>query len=161
MVPHGFVFFCPRGLKKGSKILKAIEALKKSDSKKTVDRLFTEIADEEKRVMKAYSNARKNYSKIEQERRKKMGFITDHPAWYESSIVEEMNASGDCNVFFDYVYVPLYVLGPNFKKKKFEAIKANPSTGFFGVSKQRETFGSHYWSGRRTNAHDDKIRERV
>ncbi len=142
VVPHGFVFFCPRGLKKGSKILKAIEALKKSDSKKTVDRLFTEIADEEKRVMKAYSNARKNYSKIEQERRKKMGFITDHPAWYESSIVEEMNASGDCNVFFDYVYVPLYVLGPNFKKKKFEAIKANPSTGFFGVSKQRETFGS-------------------
>lgn len=142
VVPHGFVFFRARGLRKGSKILKAVEALKKSQSDKVVDRFFTEVATEEKNVLKAFANARKRISKNEQKRHEKQGFIADHPSWFESEIVEEINSGGDCNVYFDYVYVPLYVMGPNFRNRKFESIKSNPSTGFFGVAKSRETYES-------------------
>ena len=53
-----------------------------------------------------------------------------------------MNESGDCDVMFDYVFMPLYMVGPNFRKEKFETIKSNPSTGYFGVAVRRDTLGS-------------------
>ena len=34
------------------------------------------------------------------------------------------------------------MVGPNFKKKKWETIKSNPSTGYFGTAVRRETLGS-------------------
>ena len=53
-----------------------------------------------------------------------------------------MNERGDCDVMFDYVFMPLYMVGPNFRKEKFETIKSNPSTGYFGVAVRRDTLGS-------------------
>jgi len=140
VVPHGFVFFRPKALRKGSKILKSVEALKKSPSQKQVDKTSNDLHAESKKVIKSYTKARKKVLKDAEKLTREKGFVSEHPSWTEDAIVDQMNMDTESDVLFEYVFVPLYVLGPNFRKKKWQTIKSNPSTGYFGVSKKRPTF---------------------
>ena len=73
---------------------------------------------------------------------KQRGFHTEHPWWHESAIIDAMNENGKCDTYFEAVYMPLYMVGPNYRKRRYETIKSNPSTGYFGVATRRPTFGA-------------------
>ena len=98
------------------------------------------IENEQRAIRKAYSASQKTLRNEERKRQKQYGFISDHPWWYESSLIDAMNESGLCDTHFETVYVPLYVYGPNYRKRRYESIKSNPSTGYFGVQVSRPTF---------------------
>ena len=140
VAPHGFLFFRPAGYREGSKILKAIEKTKGSPSEKSVKELLKAIENEQRAIRKAYSASQKTLRNEERKQQKQYGFISDHPWWYESSLIDTMNESGLCDTHFETVYVPLYVYGPNYRKRRYESIKSNPSTGYFGVQVSRPTF---------------------
>lgn len=142
VAPFGFVFYCAKALRKGSPILKAIKALKENQSEKAA-KAFQKVKQKEQgRIIKAYNNARKRVNAKQRKRPKNIDVGTDHPSWYEMEVIDSMNESGDCDVMFDYVFMPLYMVGPNFRKKKWQTIKSNPSTGYFGVAVRRDTLGS-------------------
>ena len=140
IAPHGFVFYRPNGIREGSKLLKEVEALKDNDSSKQIDRLLSAISAEAKKVRKSHEKATKLVNKEEENLHRERGFVSEHPSWHEDAIIDAMNADDISDIFFEYVYVPLYVLGPNFRSLRHEAIKSNPSTGYFGVKKSRPTF---------------------
>ena len=79
---------------------------------------------EQSRIIKAYDNARKRVNAKQRKRPKNIDVGTDHPSWYEMEVIDSMNESGDCDVMFDYVFMPLYMVGPNFRKKKFRPSRA-------------------------------------
>ena len=141
VAPHGFVFYRPKALRKGSKVLKSVEALEKTPNlDEQVEKTYSELTKESDRVVKSYEKARKKVIKQEEKLVREKGFVTEHPSWTEDATIDAMNMDTESDVLFEYVYVPLYVFGPNFRKKKYEAIKSNPSTGYYGVSKKRPTF---------------------
>lgn len=142
VAPHGFLFFRPKGFRKGSSILKAVQAMKKSKNQKTADIVVKELRKEQDLVSKSYYAARKTVLKMESAVRKKHGFVSEHPWWYEQALIDEMNKNGVCNTHYEAIFVPLYVMGPNFRKRRYESIKSNPSTGYFGVAFKRPTFGA-------------------
>lgn len=140
--PHGFLFYRPKGYRKGSAILKAIEKVQKNRSQKSVDELVSAINKEGVAIRKAFRGAHKEVIAMEKNTTKKRGFHTEHPWWHESAIIDAMNDNGKCDTYFEAVYMPLYMVGPNYRKRRYETIKSNPSTGYFGVATRRPTFGA-------------------
>ena len=93
-------------------------------------------------IRKAFAAARKEVIAMENKVIKQRGFHTEHPWWHESAIIDAMNENGKCDTYFEAVYMPLYMVGPNYRKRRYETIKSNPSTGYFGVATRRPTFGA-------------------
>ena len=140
VAPHGFTWYSPQGVAEGSDLDKAFKALKKNPSKANGKKLRTAMNREQKKVLKAYKWAHNHLLTEEKKKIKDEGFYSDHPSWFEQDIIELMNESDKCDSFFAMVFVPLYVLGPDFSRRKFSSVKANPSIGFYGVAKKRGTF---------------------
>ena len=138
--PHGFLWLGIQGLAKGSPLLKAIQGLKDTSTEKQVNKVVSLIHAQEKKVMKAYDWAKRQLEKEIEADNKRGLFYTTHPSWFTSDLIDLLNESGKCDVFFGVVHVPLYLMGPNYTRQQFEAVRKNSSVGFFGVAKKRGTF---------------------
>jgi hypothetical protein len=142
VVPEGFLWFSARGVAKDSKLYKAFKDLKDNPSKKQTKKLTSLFTAEQKKVEKAFAWAYKTLEKQTAADEKKNIWYTTHPSWYVSDLIDLLNESGKCDTFFATVFVPLYLFGPDYTRRRFEGIRKNSSTGWFGVAKQRETLAA-------------------